>query len=37
MIPLSLSDDETTLYYKRNGTGVTLSASLENIVVEKIG
>jgi len=33
MIPLSLSDDETTLYYKRNG--ITLSANLENIVVDK--
>lgn len=33
----SLSDDETTLYFIPNGSGVYCSAPLEDIIVDKMG
>ena len=38
MVIMSLSDDETCIYYKPKGCGLTyLCASLDNIIVDKIG
>jgi hypothetical protein len=38
MIILCLSDDETGIYYKRNGTGLTsVFSPLNNIIVDKFG
>jgi len=34
MIPVSLSDDESTLYYKKCGTGITLSACIDKLILD---
>jgi len=36
MIPVSLSDDETTIYYKVKGMGFPVACRLDKIIVDKI-